>query len=235
MTERREAAVWRTVDYLSIGPSSLAWEDGVLTVEIRERGAPLPRPVVGRVRLSPRIANGEVFLLDRGGRHGWQPIAPSARVEVAFEQPRGDWQGEGYCDSNFGSVPLEADFRRWDWSRSANSGEPLILYDLERRDGSREALALRFDAAGVERLHPPPRRPLPRTRIWRVARHTLADEERPRLRQTLEDTPFYARSLVSAPVAGTERLWLHESLDLDRFRRGWVKLLLPFRMPRAFL
>jgi hypothetical protein len=25
---------------------------------------------------------------------------------------------------------------------------------------------------------------------------------------------------------------VHESLDLDRFRRPWVQCLLPFRMPR---
>jgi carotenoid 1,2-hydratase len=51
--------------------------------------------------------------------------------------------------------------------------------------------------------------------------------------RTLEDTPFYARSLLSVGNnAGVARLAMHESLDLERFRSPWVRRLLPFRMRR---
>jgi carotenoid 1,2-hydratase len=50
--------------------------------------------------------------------------------------------------------------------------------------------------------------------------------------RTLEDTPFYARSLVRKRLLGSNALAVHESLDLDRFRQPWVQCLLPFRMPR---
>jgi carotenoid 1,2-hydratase len=48
--------------------------------------------------------------------------------------------------------------------------------------------------------------------------------------QTLEDTPFYARSVLRSSAASGAIM--HESLDLDRFKSAWVRALLPFRMPR---
>jgi carotenoid 1,2-hydratase len=49
---------------------------------------------------------------------------------------------------------------------------------------------------------------------------------------TLQDTPFYARSVVSTEWYGTPATAMHESLSLDRFRTPWVQAMLPFRMPR---
>jgi carotenoid 1,2-hydratase len=51
--------------------------------------------------------------------------------------------------------------------------------------------------------------------------------------QTLEDAPFYARSVVASQLQGESVNAVHESLSLDRFRSGWVQVLLPFRMPRV--
>jgi carotenoid 1,2-hydratase len=53
------------------------------------------------------------------------------------------------------------------------------------------------------------------------------------VRQTLEDGPFYARSILSTRVFGEDVPAMHESLSLDRFRKPWVQAMLPFRMPRA--
>ena len=50
--------------------------------------------------------------------------------------------------------------------------------------------------------------------------------------RTLEDAPFYARSLVASQVLGKPAIAVHESLSLTRFRAAWVRMLLPFRMPR---
>ena len=88
-------------------------------------------------------------------------------------------------------------------------------------DGRRESLAT--GAAS----------PLPRTTVWRVDRETLVDAgAAATIEKTLEDTPFYARSLIRTRLAGQEALAMHESLDLNRFRSRWVQCLLPFRMPR---
>ena len=51
--------------------------------------------------------------------------------------------------------------------------------------------------------------------------------------RTLEDAPFYARSVVKTHLLGRPVTAMHESLCLDRFSRQWVRVLLPFRMPRA--
>jgi carotenoid 1,2-hydratase len=71
---------------------------------------------------------------------------------------------------------------------------------------------------------------LPHTRIWRINRATHGDAAR--IAATLEDTPFYARSVVTSRLFGRDAMVMHESLDLERFSSRWVKMLLPFRMPR---
>jgi carotenoid 1,2-hydratase len=64
-----------------------------------------------------------------------------------------------------------------------------------------------------------------------VARGTRADRsDAARVVRSFEDTPFYARAHVEARVGGRVGRGVHESLDLDRFRRPSVQFLLPFRM-----
>jgi carotenoid 1,2-hydratase len=53
-----------------------------------------------------------------------------------------------------------------------------------------------------------------------------------KLRETLEDTPFYTRSILDTVLDGKPAEAMHESLSLTRYSSPWVKLLLPFRMPR---
>jgi carotenoid 1,2-hydratase len=73
---------------------------------------------------------------------------------------------------------------------------------------------------------------LPRTR-WQLPRRTRSEAgQEARLLKTLEDAPFYSRSLIEAGLFGSRAVSFHESLSLDRFRTRWVQCLLPFRMPR---
>jgi len=51
-----------------------------------------------------------------------------------------------------------------------------------------------------------------------------------RVVETLEDTPFYSRSLLQTGAEGQTCAAVHESLSLGRFRQGWVQFLLPFKM-----
>ena len=70
---------------------------------------------------------------------------------------------------------------------------------------------------------------------WRVKRETRSDNGyTATVLKTLEDTPFYARSILSSHLLGESVTAMHESLSLDRFRARWVQMLLPFRMPRAW-
>ena len=235
LTERSGRALRRSRAHLAIGPSALAWDGDGLTVDIDEVTAPLPSRLRGRVRVHPAALPGQAFGLDAAGRHRWTPIAPCARVEVALERPALRWSGSAYFDANAGSEPLEAGFRCWDWSRADLPGATAVLYDLVRHDGSQQHLALRFGRDGsAEPFEPPPRVGLPGTR-WGVARGTRADAgHAPRVVETLEDTPFYARSLLSTRLLGAPAMAVHESLSLEQFSAGWVQALLPFRMPRAW-
>ncbi|MGQ9659994.1 MAG: carotenoid 1,2-hydratase [Thermochromatium sp.] len=235
MTERGRAALKRDRTHLVIGPSQVYWEGDALIIDIDEIGVPIPSRLRGRVRLYPTGINGRDFALDAAERHRWWPIAPLARVEVGFTHPRLNWKGMGYLDSNRGSEPVERAFQGWDWSRAEVKREAAILYDTRARDGWGAQLALRFDAnAEVTAFALPPRRPLPPTRVWRIKRGIQCESgDEPRVVATLEDTPFYARSVVETRLLGQRITSVHESLCLDRFRTPWVKMLLPFRMPRV--
>jgi carotenoid 1,2-hydratase len=232
MTERGSRHCRREADRFTIGPSALSWDGNALTIDIDEIAAPLPRRIRGRVRVIPRALVTHTALLDTAGAHRWRPIAPTARVEVELAAPDLRWQGEAYFDSNEGDEPLERRLRRWHWSRGALREGTAVLYDVEQRDGARTALALRFDPRGeVHPFESPAPVALPRSG-WRIERATRSQDAAASLRRTLEDTPFYARSVVSQRLLGESVEAVHESLDLDRFRTPLVQAMLPFRMPR---
>jgi carotenoid 1,2-hydratase len=229
-----------------VGPSRLSWREGCLTIDIDEIAMPFLGRVRGRVVVEPDALFQDSFDLDAAGCHQWRPIAPSARARVTMQAPAAVWEGTAYVDSNTGSAPLESAFSTWDWSRgklgagatTPKGHEPtLVIYDVRRRDGSCVVLAKRFDvsAAGlgcVTDFVVPPSAPLPRTG-WRVARATACDlGSSPAVIETLEDTPFYSRSIVSSTINGAALVSFHESLSLERFSTRWVQTLLPFKMPR---
>ena len=234
LTERGRGSAVQERATLAIGSSALAWDGDALTVQLDEVTVPIPTRLRGEVRLHPAALADRTVLLDAEGRHRWSPIAPCARVEVALDSPALRWSGAGYFDTNAGSGPLEDAFTAWHWSRASGDGRrgATVLYDVERRDGGKLAVALAMDAAGrVRDLEPPPRVSLPRTR-WGVDRATRADAAAT-VERTLEDTPFYARSVLDSRLGGERVGMVHESLSLDRVRAPWVQAMLPFRMPRA--
>jgi carotenoid 1,2-hydratase len=234
MTERGRKAGSRTQDEFRIGPSRVAVEDGAFVVEIAERSVPHLTPLRGKVRIIPEGVNKRVFNLDAPKRHSWRPIAPAARCEVDLSAPEQRWSGHAYLDTNWGTEPLEDGFPRWDWSRASfGGGRSAVLYDITRRDGTDLSLALRFGADGsLEEAEAPPRRALSRT-LWRVDRMVQADPDAEvREVRRLEDAPFYARAELRTRLWGEDAAAVHETVDGDRFATRWVKLLLPFRMPR---
>jgi carotenoid 1,2-hydratase len=233
LTERGRNDVRRSADSLDIGTSEAAWDGTIFTVRIDEICTPLPRRLRGTVRVRPEIMPGVDFVLDAAGGHRWIPFGPRARIEVEMRDPDLRWSGTGYLDGNAGDVPLERSFAGWDWSRAARRNGAVVLYDVARRDGTSGSIAAEFRADGtVADFEPPPRAGLPRTG-WRIARATRCEAGgTARAVETLEDTPFYARSLVATRLLGDDIVAMHESLSLDRFDTRWVQALLPFRMPR---
>ena len=234
MTERDAGAVERTARRLRIGPSAVGWDGRLLIIDIDERTAPLPRALRGQVRVEvPALAQGDAIALDAAGRHHWRPIAPVARVSVEMQAPELRWSGAAYVDSNWGSRPLEADFAGWTWARAAHAAGTTVTYDVAPLQGTPRSIALRFDAQGVRTEFTPPPLAALRRSGWGVPRRTRCDAgARPVVVETLEDGPFYARSLIDTRHAGEPLREIHESLSLTRFASRWVQVLLPVRMPR---
>jgi len=236
LTERDADAVRRDAEHLAVGPSSVTWNGRWLDIRIDETTVPVPRRLRGNIRVHPTAINPHDFDLDRTAGHVWWPIAPRSRVEVDMRSPVLRWRGDAYLDSNWGPEPLETRFERWDWSRGMfNDGRCAVLYNRTERGHQNESLALLFDRLGnLETFTPPRDQRLPNTRVWRIPRGTQAEEGfMPTVEKTLEDTPFYARSIINTRLLGEPLTAIHESLCLRRFDSRWVQALLPFRMPRV--
>lgn len=269
MTERTSAVLRRSASSFALGPSQLAWHSAPqpfslpltqpvpqpapplsaaqqLVINIDEQTLPwptAPKPIRMRGQVTvtvPTLAQGTPHALDAAGQHHWMPLAPCARVQVDMQQPNMRWQGHAYLDTNTGTRPLERDFTRWDWSRARLAdGRCVVLYDAQRRDGTRLQLAsLHSDAVQSAVLDPGSLATHQLTNSkWGVKRTTLADvaasgQAAPRVVRSLEDGPFYARSLISGHWLGQGATAVHETLSCDRFGAGWVQVLLPVRMPR---
>jgi len=234
LTERRRQDVEAGAASLTVGPSSVRLEDNVLVFDIAEHGAPIPYPVTGQVVVRPEVEQPDAFTLDEAGRHVWRPFWPRARVEARFTAPGLAWDGDGYVDMNAGVEPLEDAFRSWRWARTPVGDGAAIVYDCTWKTGEGRTHALQIDREGhaEEMKAPPPEAAMPGA-VWGVDRPAWSDGAA-RLVETLEDTPFYTRSLIETELLGEPRISMHESLDLERFSSAWVKLLLPFRMRRAF-
>ncbi|NBT34713.1 MAG: carotenoid 1,2-hydratase [Betaproteobacteria bacterium] len=236
MTERSARSLSRSEDSYALAGSSVHWQHGELLIRIDERAMPLGGRVRGEVRLrAPRLFPFQTAL-DAQGRHRWGPIAPTADIRAEFEHPKIRWEGHGYLDSNEGDEPIDQPFRSWDWSRTLlPDGSVAVIYDVRPEGATNRLLALSFKPSGeVDNFTPGGRQPLGRT-LWGLSRQIRADDHpapRSSVVKTLEDTPFYARSLLNTQIMGEETLTMHETLDLTRLRSNVVRLMLPFRMPR---
>lgn len=234
MTEWPSAATERDADNLRLGSNHMRWNGDRLEVSFDERSAPFGRRLQGRVVLEPWAMPALAVGLDAQEQHRWFPVAPLARAEVWLTSPPLHFEGTAYHDANLGRVPLERSFQSWTWSRTHDDGHAVVLYDTIAHDGDETLRGFRFDRHGQVTPHTAPVRvDLGRGR-WGVRRTTrVATGDRTELSQVLEDTPFYARSLLRAQAHDTPTWTMHESLSLDRFQRPWVQFLLPFRIRRG--
>ncbi len=235
MTERGSARVQRSAEQLVIGPSQLKWTGGHLQIDLDEISVPVPQRVRGMVRVYPDALCTYSNALDDAGKHRWGPIAPCARIDVDLQKPGLKWQGNAYLDSNEGDEPVTVPFKAWDWSRARMAdGSTAVIYDVTQTSGAQTLLAERFKPDGswesfqpaIQREHLPPT-------LWRIDRGIRADaSSATQVLETLEDTPFYARSLLQTQLLGEKVSAVHETLEPQRLKSRAVQMMLPFRMPR---
>jgi carotenoid 1,2-hydratase len=230
MTERGRRALERSGDAFRLGASTLRWSPDGLAIELDEVSTPHERPIRGLITLRPLRGGGPAVALDEAARHGWRPIAPDCHAAVTLSTPEQAWSGHGYLDTNWGARPISEDFDGWDWSRSCG-GEPRAFYDLQRRDGSISAFGAGYGPDGVFGVTEATPHAPQSASLWRLPRR--APGQSGEIAGTLEDTPFYARSLIRSRIGEAETMLMHERLDCRRLASRWVQALLPFRMPRA--
>lgn len=188
--------------------------------------------LIGRAELRPlQFGEGPVHL-DEAGRHRWWPVAPRAEAQVELDEPGLRFQGQGYHDANAGEEPLEAAFRRWTWTRAWTRQGVRLSYDTEPWEGPARRRTYHIGAEAPPEEDEGQEQRLPWT-LWAVGRRVrLPTGGRARLRRTLEDTPFYNRSMLELDLHGEQLLAVHETVDMQRWRRPWVQTLLPFRIRR---
>lgn len=222
----------RRPDAFALSGSRLERSSDALVIHLDERSAPWGTPLRGKVRIALEAGAPVPFRLDRAGDHHWWPLGARATAEVELDAPSVSFRGSAYHDCNFGRVPLEATFSRWNWSRADVGDDVAIVYDVLERDGTAEPFGVRVTPTGVEPLYAATQIPLPNGG-WGVGRATRAHGDASVVR-TLEDTPFYTRSMLQSTFEGQRVLGMHESLDLERFTKPWVQFLLPFRIRRGW-
>ncbi len=236
MTERSKRFVDQSEGHFKVGPSQIVRTSDGLAIEVNERGAPLPRPLRGRIRVHFEALNTHVFTLDAAQRHHWRPVAPVARIEVAMEEPALSWKGRAYVDSNWGSEGLEDGFKYWDWARAELSGDrTLIVYNTQDWRGDERERVFMFDQnADFDEHERLVRHAIGHTPIWRIPQHTTADlGADPRTLMGFEDTPFYSRSMIETTLHGERVRAVHEAFSGKRLSSPFIKALLPVRMPRV--
>ena len=225
----------RDAEHFRVGPSQLAWRGDHLVIDLDEISVPIPQRVRGIVRVYPQALCEYTHALDDAGRHRWGPIAPCARIEVELAKPGLRWQGNAYLDSNEGDEPVTVPFKTWDWSRARMAdGSTAVIYDVTQLNGARTLLAERFmpDGSWESFQAAPKREALPAT-FWRIDRGVRADVgSATQVIETLEDAPFYARSLLQTQLLGERVTAVHETLEPQRLQSRAVQMMLPFRMPR---
>jgi carotenoid 1,2-hydratase len=230
MTERGAKQMEREADAFRLGPSSLLWKDGSLIIHINEKTSPFAATLKGRVVLTPECFYDHPIALDAAEKHHWQAVAPRGRIEVTFENPAVSWAGQAYHDMNWGSEALEKAFTSWTWSRAQAQSGTHVFYDLKRRDGTVLTFGRTYTKGDVQEISLPNKHTLSKS-YWALSREVYSDR-RPKLLDSLEDTPFYNRSGVEVSINGEACEGFHETLSLQRFTKPIVQWMIPYRMRR---
>ena len=234
MTDRGASALRQTRDTLQVGPSSMTWANDKLVIDIDEVSSlPLISRMRGTITLTPSAVTAVELPLTPDGAHVWRPFAPTARINVDLEATGWQFDGHGYFDSNFGTRPLESDFKTWVWARYPTATGATCFYDAKRTDGSTLDTAISFAPDGTAaHVAGPPQTPFKRT-LWALRRDTRADAgTTPKQIKAMLDAPFYSRSVVETQIDGEVVQGVHEALDLTRYANPILKPMLAVRVPR---
>jgi carotenoid 1,2-hydratase len=149
--------------------------------------------------------------------HDWSPLLGPAEGEASLSLSGEDFslQGRAYHDRNGGVVPLwDLDIDRWLWGRVAIPKAELLYYLLwpKAPGEAPTALCLLIDEQGTTRSLPARVRVLGERATWtgsrlpkRIELDTAEGVFAVDFRHTLDNGPFYTRSLIEASLPDGRR------------------------------
>lgn len=259
LSEHAPQALVAHPDGIQVGHSRLVrgvgGDPGAIRLDLRERatrfGGFSGARVRGRieVRAEPLdLAPVELCRTAAGEVHHWAPLGLGGQAEVDLEVggQRHHFRGAAYCDSNFGTGRLERAMSSWGWAHLERPGETLVLYRTRPRPdvGLLTGLSIEVHkrAGGPAQLRTAPayldvdREPGQRYR-WLTVPSRLSAVQRvcePAPGPALLDAPFYARYQARVrPPGEVPYEGVGEYVDLQRFSRRWVQLMLGFKGRRT--
>ena len=107
MTDRGSSALQQSEHSITIGPSSMIWDDTEksLVISINEISSlPLVSQLKGTIVVKPKSITDVELPLTSDGTHIWRPFAPTAEIEVDLNTSGWKWYGHGYFDANFAKL-----------------------------------------------------------------------------------------------------------------------------------
>ena len=240
MTDRGRSALIQEPHKLTIGPSSLTWDQSKkeLIININEVSSlPLVSKLKGTITLKPSGITNVELPLTKEGTHIWRPFAPTADIEVNLNKTEWQWKGHGYFDANFGTRALEQDFDYWTWGRFPVGTGTSCFYDLELRNKEKYQFEYHFESDGIAKdITNAPKNIKFSKSLWGIKRQTRCDSRsKPKQVKSLLDAPFYSRATVSTSIKGKSTIGVFEALDLKRFRNPLLMFMLAVRVPRRKL
>ncbi len=217
---------------LRFGPNVLSCADGHYRLQLTDENANRRTLTADLTFAAPRLSAPPSPVLGGGaggggngaggrGDHFWLPAAPVCRVRGRIElreaqNPGAEaiaFDGDGYHDHNWGTLPFAADIRDWYWARvGLGDGKALLLYHVQYHHAQRPVShLLQFDGGRLV-LHDDQAQVTLRrrringfgtvyaTRLQVQSGETTAEFH---LGARLDSAPFYVRTLCRASV--TER------------------------------
>ena len=107
MTDRGSSALQQSEHSITIGPSSMIWDDTEksLVISINEISSlPLVSHLKGTIVVKPKSITDVELPLTSDGTHIWRPFAQTAEIEVDLNTSGWKWYGHGYFDANFAKL-----------------------------------------------------------------------------------------------------------------------------------
>ena len=103
MTDRGSSALQQSKHSLTVGPSSMIWDEveQSLIISINEVSSlPIISHVKGTIIVKPKSVTDVELPLTSTGTHIWRPFAPTAEIEVDLNKDGWKWSGHGNFEAN---------------------------------------------------------------------------------------------------------------------------------------